>query len=244
MKEKNGEKVGMLRAFLIIAIIIIAVMGYLVYKLYTEKANETEKISSLNNQISQLKNTDKTSGENDSTDKEDKSVSEKATDTNQYIEKFNNSVTKELGDDNEIYINLASIDDNGGKGYVSINNKHEAHIYINNIKEYSVASNLKKISDNVINAWYCEEGQAPGNSYIVFLKEDGTVTYVRFRTDNSTNWKTTFEAEEKEFKGIKDIIDIIPINGGDENGIGGMGVLLINKDGTCLPYSTLEDLTK
>lgn len=108
----------------------------------------------------------------------------------------------------------------------------------------NVYSTPVKIADNVVNVWHCEQGQAPGNSYIIFLKEDGTVTYVRFRTDSSTGDKTVFESNEKVLKGITNISNIIPIEGNDENGIGGMGVLFIKNDGTCLPYFTLDELTK
>lgn len=34
------------------------------------------------------------------------------------------------------------------------------------------------------------------------------------------------------------------IEGNDANGIGGVGVLLIKEDGSCLPYITLDDLVK
>ena len=245
MKEKNEAKTNVSTILLVVAIIVIIAMGYFVYKLYNEKTIETDKVSKLNSIISELenvqKNTDDSSEKiNDANENAEKSSSN----TNEYRSNFSKSVVKELGGDNMIYVDLSGYDDNNGTGYVSINNKHEAYIYLSGIKEYSSANKLKKISDNVVNAWYCEEGQAAGNSFIIFLKENGTVTYVRFRTNNSTNWKTTFESEEKELKGITDISDIVKIEGGDENGIGGMGVLLIKSDGTCLPYSTLDDLTK
>lgn len=245
MKEKNEAKTNISTILLVVAIIVIIAMGYFVYKLYNEKTIETDKVSKLNSKISELENVQKNT--DDSSDKiidANENAEKSSSYTNEYRSNFSKSVVKELGEDNMIYVDLSGYDDNNGKGYVSINNKHEAYIYLSSVKEYSSANNLKKISDNVVNAWYCEEGQAAGNSFIIFLKEDGTVTYVRFRTNNSTNWKTVFESEEKELKGITDISDIVKIEGGDENGIGGMGVLLIKSDGTCLPYSTLDDLTK
>ena len=248
MKEKNEAKTNVSTILLVVAIIVIIAMGYLVYKLYNEKTIETDKVSKLNSKISELenvqKNTDYSSDKINDANENAEKFSINTDNTNEYRSNFSKSVVKELGEDNMIYVDLSGYDDNNGTGYVSINNKHEAYIYLSTVKEYSLANNLKKISDNVVNAWYCEEGQAAGNSFIIFLKENGTVTYVRFRTNNSTNWKTTFESEEKELKGITDISDIVKIEGGDENGIGGMGVLLIKSDGTCLPYSTLNDLTK
>ena len=245
MKEKNEAKINVSTILLVVAIIVIIVMGYFVYKLYNEKTIETDKVSKLNSKISEFENVQKNTDDlSDKINDENDSAEKSSNNTNEYRSNFSKSVVKELGEDNMIYVDLSGYDDNNGTGYVSINNKHEAYIYLSTVKEYSSANNLKKISDNVVNAWYCEEGQAAGNSFIIFLKENGTVTYVRFRTNNSTNWKTIFESEEKELKGITDISDIVKIEGGDENGIGGMGVLLIKNDGTCLPYSTLDDLTK
>ena len=67
---------------------------------------------------------------------------------------------------------------------------------------------------------------------------------MKFSTDYSSNSKTKFEDTEKTINGLTDISDVIPISGGDENGIGGLGVLIVKSDGTCLPYSTLDDLVK
>ena len=246
MKEENEAKTNVSTILLVVAIIVIIAMGYFVYKLYNEKTTESDKVSKLNSKISELENVQKNTDDSSEkiNDENAQTSSSNTNNTNEYRSNFSKSVVKELGKDNMIYVDLSGYDDNNGTGYVSINNKHEAYIYLSTVKEYSLANNLKKISDNVVNAWYCEEGQAAGNSFIIFLKENGTVTYVRFRTNNSTNWKTVFESEEKELKGITDISDIVKIEGGDENGIGGMGVLLIKSDGTCLPYSTLDDLTK
>ena len=245
MKEKSEAKTNVLTILLILAIMVIIARGYFIYKLYNEKTIESDKVSKLNSKISELENTQKhTEDSSYEINDANKNTEKSSGNINEYRSNFSKSVVKELGEDNRIYVDLSGYDDNNGTGYVSINNKHEAYIYLSTVKEFSSANNLKKISNNVVNAWYCEEGQAAGNSFIIFLKENGTVTYVRFRTNNSTNWKTIFESEEKELKGITDISDIVKIEGGDENGIGGMGVLIIKNDGTCLPYSTLDDLTK
>ena len=221
MEEK---KVKLSTVIIFLLLIVIIVGGVYIYKLQTK---ETE----ISNKSSENSNT--------SINEEipNKEISEKS--TNEYIKNFNESVSKELGNDNMIYVQLSSIDYNGENGYVSVNNKNEAEIMLED--RYSTPV---KIADNVVNVWHCEQGQAPGNSYIIFLKEDGTVTYVRFRTDSSTGDKTVFESDEKVLKGITNISNIITIEGNDENGIGGIGVLFIKNDGTCLPYSTLDDLTK
>ena len=219
------EKKVRLSTVIILLLLIVIIVGVVyIYKLQTKETEDSNKSSENSN----------TSINEEIPNKE---ISEKS--TNEYIKNFNESVSKELGNDNMIYVQLSSIDYNGKNGYVSVNNKNEAEIMLED--EYSTP---KKIADNVVNVWHCEQGQAPGNSYIIFLKEDGTVTYVRFRTDSSTGNKTVFESDEKVLKGITNISNIITIEGNDENGIGGIGVLFIKNDGTCLPYSTLDDLTK
>ena len=141
-----------------------------------------------------------------------------------------------------IYVRLDNYDDKQGNGYVSVNDKNEAHIYLSNLSEYSNASSLKKIADNVVNVWYCAQGQAPGQDYIVFSKIDGSVTCVRFRLGADGN--VTFDAQERVVSDITNISNVVPIEGNDANGIGGFGVLFIKLDGTCYPYSTLDDLVK
>ena len=219
------EKKVRLSTVIILLLLIVIIVGVVyIYKLQTKETEDSNKSSENSN----------TSINEEIPNKE---ISEKS--TNEYIKNFNESVSKELGNDNMIYVQLSSIDYNGRNGYVSVNNKNEAEIMLED--EYSTP---KKIADNVVNVWHCEQGQAPGNSYIIFLKEDGTVTYVRFRTDSSTGNKTVFESDEKVLKGITNISNIITIEGNDENGIGGIGVLFIKSDGTCLPYSTLEKLVE
>lgn len=55
MEEKKGIKAG--SVFLAIAIIVIIVMGYFIFKFYNEKTVNEENISNLNYQISNLENT-------------------------------------------------------------------------------------------------------------------------------------------------------------------------------------------
>ena len=56
MNEKKPIKVSLSTFFLLIAIIIITVMGYFMYKLYNDKVKATDKIEQLNNQINTLQN--------------------------------------------------------------------------------------------------------------------------------------------------------------------------------------------
>ena len=57
MEEKKEIKISLSTFFLVLAIIVIIIMGYLIYKLYNEKAVETDKIYNLKNEIISLQNT-------------------------------------------------------------------------------------------------------------------------------------------------------------------------------------------
>ena len=248
--EKNKRIIMSLSTFfLILAIIVIGIMAYLIFYLGNKIKTENVTVSNLKDQIRILESDLEKNSQSDiqevknTEEKENNDNIEAQDDENKYVKNLNESITKELGENNVINIQLSGFDTNNGTGYLSINNKHEAYIYLSTFTEYS-SSNGKKIADNVVNAWHCLQGQAAGNSYIIFLKEDGNVSYVRFKTDYSTGGKTIFESEEKNINRLTNISNIIPINGNDANGIGGMGVLFVKTDGTCLPYSKLEDLIK
>lgn len=55
MKDNQGIKVKVLTFLLIFTIIAIIVMGYFIHTFYNEKANENNKVNSLNEEISELK---------------------------------------------------------------------------------------------------------------------------------------------------------------------------------------------
>ena len=232
MEEKKGSKSTILVCLLVLALLVIVAMGMLILKLKDEKS-VAESVAELKTSVAELaESTTKSETENN--------ISEES--KNDYNANFSASVSKELGTDNMIYVRFDNYDDKQGNGYVSVNDKNEAHIYLSNLSEYSNANNLKKIADNVVNVWYCGQGQAPGQDYIVFSKIDGSVTCVRFRLGADGN--VTFDAQERVVSDITNISNVVPIEGNDANGIGGFGVLFIKLDGTCYPYSTLDDLVK
>ena len=55
MKDNQGIKVKVLTFLLIFTIIAIIVMGYFIHTFYNEKANENNKVNSLNEEISEIK---------------------------------------------------------------------------------------------------------------------------------------------------------------------------------------------
>lgn len=57
MDEKKSVKISLSTFFLVLAIIVIIIMGYFIYKLNNEKTVETEKVANLNNEVSSLQGT-------------------------------------------------------------------------------------------------------------------------------------------------------------------------------------------
>ena len=244
MEEKKGSKSTILAVLLVLALIAIAAMGVYIYKLKNEKC-----VAETKSAVSQIANTttettiDTTENIIDTTENIIDTTEEKTSDiNNNYYTNFSKSVAKELGTDNMIDVRLDNYDGNHAYGNITVNNKKEAYIYLSSLSEYSDANNLKKVADDVVNVWYCPQGQAPGQDYIVFSKTDGSVTCVRFRL--TADGKITFDSQERVVNGITNISTVVPIEGNDANGIGGYGVLFIKLDGTCYPYSTLDDLVK
>lgn len=243
MEEKKTIKISLSTFFLTLAIIALVILGYFTYRLFNYKNNADIQISDLTNQISNYKSSiDSSSNTVNTTNntENDNTINNIDDEQKKYYNNLSDSLSKNLKEGNTIYVSIPTY-----KGHLSINNKKEAYIYLPNFEQYS-ANSGKKIASNVVNAWFCEEGQAQGNEYILFLKDDGTVTYVKFSTDfsSSASTKTKFEDTEKVIKGLTDISDIVTVSGGDEdeNGINGLGVLMIKSDGTCMPYSKLEEL--
>ncbi len=56
MEEKKSIKIRLSTFFLMLAIIVIVIMAYFLYKLNNEKIAETEKVSALNSQVSNFEN--------------------------------------------------------------------------------------------------------------------------------------------------------------------------------------------
>ncbi len=252
MKEKKEIKISLTTLLLIIAIIVIIViviMGFFLYKSYSEKNVNSTKlnntISNLENQENILKeekneieeteqqsndldqdNSNNQENISDLTNKETNQV----TDDNLYIKNFTESVSKELGKENNLCINIAN------NNQLLIDNNGEA--YISNSQEI--------LAKNVVKAWYFEQGQDTGSECILFLKEDGTVTYMLYYLDEASS-SLKLDTNEKKLENAKNIVDAVKISGSnnfEENGIGGLGFLLIKNDGTCIPYFHLDKETE
>lgn len=57
MKEKKTIRISLTTFFLIIAIMVIGIVGFLAYKFYNEKNIESQKVANLNSEIGALEST-------------------------------------------------------------------------------------------------------------------------------------------------------------------------------------------
>ena len=240
MEEKNEIKISLKSSLLIIAIIaiIIVVMGCFIYKLYNEKCKESEKVSDLNGKVSNLESTisvlesEKTkleeteqSGVDLSENNNNQENTRQVEDNSSYIKNFAESVSKELGKGNDICVKILNDE------IIFVNNKGEAYLqtYLDN------QSSKQILANNVVNVWFFRQGNGLGDEVVLFLKKDGTLTYMGYNWDEIKN-KLVLDTHEKVLENAKNIVDAIEISGDEENGIGGAGFLLIKSDGTCMPY--------
>lgn len=240
MEGKNEIKISLSTFFLILAIIVIAVMGYFIYKFYTEKEIATNKAEELQGQISSLEvKVGDAQKNNSNADNMSKEVATNKGTT--YNQNFNKSVFNILneysGDENEPDLHIEiPIWAYSGYSNIRINNKHEA--YWSNSETLGLGT---KVASNVVNAWYCPLGQdIEANGCVLFLKENGNVTYIRFYMDQSQNGNSFVNCtEERELSEISNISNVLVVEGGF------YGVIFIKEDGSAMQMSLtkLDDLT-
>lgn len=251
MKEKNATKINLSTFLLIIAIIAIVIMSLSIYKLNNDKTAEIQKSTELQTQVSALKSQNNKLNslqENNSNEITNNTVHEKTEETNEknntdnsvifnYNKNFSKNVFSKLNEKASIIVPIWVY-----RNYseITINKKHEAFWNNQGNNTFPETSN-NKVASNVVNAWYCPLGQdIESNGCLLFLKEDGSVTYIRFYLDNSST-KTPFVnvTKEKTLNGISDISNVIVV----ENGF--YGAIFVKEDGTALSVSLtkLDELT-
>lgn len=254
MEEKNATKISLSTFLLIIAIIAIVVMGVFIYKLNNDKTAEIQKSAELQAQVNSLKNqnnnlsgTINTLQENGSNEVTNNTVAEKSEKNNlnnnveksvaEYNKNFSNSVFNQLNTGTNIIVPIWAY-----RNYseLTINKNHEAFWNNQGNDTFPETSNTK-VASNVVNAWYCPLGQdIESNGCLLFLKENGNVTYIRFYLDNSSTGNQFVNVtEEKTLNEISKISNVLVI----EDGF--YGALFIKEDGTTVPVSLtkLDELT-
>ena len=239
MEGKKEIKISLTTLLLIIAIIVIVIMGFFMYKLYNEKDKESTELKSKISNLENTKNivkeeTEETESQTTDLDEDNNinsnyqentsKVTDQVTNNNSYIKNYTESVSKELGNGNKLCVDIA-------------NNKQ---LLINNNGEAYISNNEQVIAKNVVNAWYFEQGQDTGSECILFLKKDGTITYMLYYLDEASS-SLKLDTSEKTLENAENIVDAVKISGNDSEGIGGLGFLLIQEDGTCMPYFSLEN---
>ena len=254
MEEKNVAKISLSTFLLIIAIIAIVIMGVFIYKLNNDKTVEVQKSTELQAQVNSLKtqnnslnSTITTLQENSSNEITTTTVTEKSEEDNlnnnieknvaEYNKNFSNSVFNKLNTGTNIIVPIWAY-----RNYseITINKNHEAFWNNQGNDTFPETSNTK-VASNVVNAWYCPLGQdIESNGCLLFLKENGNVTYIRFYLDNSSTGNQFVNVtEEKTLNEISRISNVLVI----EDGF--YGALFIKEDGTTVPVSLtkLDELT-
>ena len=254
MEEKNATKISLSTFLLIIAIIAIIVMGVFIYKLNNDKTIEIQKSTELQAQVNSLKNqnnnlsgTINTLQENSSNEVTNNTVAAKSEKNNlnnnveksvaEYNKNFSNSVFNQLNTGTNIIVPIWAY-----RNYseLTINKNHEAFWNNQGNDTFPETSNTK-VASNVVNAWYCPLGQdIESNGCLLFLKENGNVTYIRFYLDNSSTGNQFVNVtEEKTLNEISQISNVLVV----EDGF--YGALFIKEDGTTVPVSLtkLDELT-
>lgn len=148
MEKKEPIKVSLSTFFLIIAIIVIAVMGYFMYKLYNDKAEATKKatdlqtqVNSLNGTINDLQGKIDTISETVNTNK----TSENATNS------INNNTNNEVFTDEQVKKAIADyleLDAHAGCGALLEKLKQKGQINYDSSK-YDIDTNTGEITTNV-----------------------------------------------------------------------------------------------
>lgn len=255
MEEKNVTKISLSTFSLILAIIAIVIMGIFLYKLNYEKTTEIQKSAELQAQVNSLKTQNNNLSdtvnilqENSSNEVTNNAVTEKNKENNlnnnieesialEYNKNFSNSVFNRLNTGSNIIVPIWAY-----RNYseVTINKNHEAFWNNQGNDTFPETSNAK-VASNVVNAWYCPLGQdIESNGCLLFLKENGSVTYIRFYLDNSSIGNQFVNVtKEKTLNEISKISNVLVV----EDGF--YGALFIKEDGSTVPVSLtkLDELT-
>ena len=217
MEKKEPIKVSLSTVFLIIAAIVIAVMGYFIYKLYNKNIISEEKVNNLNSQINVLQ------GKIDKISEITKNNTNYTNTTvnNSTAEKENNIV--QTLDGNLYEINLYS------------NNEVEIIPNIEGIEQVFGSSSIKansqkcKISgfNGKINKMFQSNNGTGVDPITFFIMADGTVSYIQPLQEIMKNNNTIPETFTITGK-IENLNNVVDLKTSDKNDL---LVIAITKDG-------------
>ncbi len=207
MEEKKVIKISLSTFFLILAIIVICVMGYFIFKLNDDKTKATEKVSELNNQVAKLEN---------SMDNLQEKIN-KITDTNN-----NTKLDNERTEENKS--NITAVTEKQiltGLGYtITLYSNNEVKLAINESELRTIigGTNVNITSKNCtvtglsskINKMYQGNYGTGVNPITFFIMEDGTVEYIQpieMIINNKYTVPSTFKVNGK-IKDLENVVDI------------------------------------
>lgn len=196
MEENKKTKVSLTAFLLIIAILVIGIMGFVIYKLYTGKENETNKSENLQAQTNTVQTTENTiERKNETKDKEKekdtKTKDEKykiTTTKNENGEEIKATITAKTGDatvtrmvDNGVIVENLGNYDLPGIGVVALVAETGGEYYGIGVYQL-VDTQIELIGKIDFGADYVEDAD-----YTVDTKGDDTVSIEATRNDETLN---------------------------------------------------------
>ena len=203
MKEKKQVKVSMSGFFLAIAIIIIAVMGYFIYKISTEKEDKENQIASLNNEISSLQSSSRElQGKIDSIANTINTTKINETSINNGNTKKYKEITNNLGEDNAFYV--TEVIDNGNtytlRGTIytkyTLTNNEVEELFKKGTMEINHGNGVEKYNVKKIEDVYYLYSQKDNIQSYLLDKKDSNTYYILRLAQMSDVWKLTNEQRE------------------------------------------------
>ena len=240
MEDRNIIKIRLSTLFLIIAIIVIIIMGFAIYKLYNYKNTVENNLISANANISSVSNEQQNIViQNNS---EEKTTKENTNSSNEEQFVVPSLYTGKLENENDRYIydlrpddSLSFLSFRDGKPYISWNLDNdpiiaddlkrianECNVTINN-KDHEITGFTKK----VVEVHSGLLGQDIVGQVYIFLMEDGTIEYSTIQ--NMIKNAST----QGKIENLKNIVKIQDVDIGDREGGGCSSIIAIDKDNNC-----------
>ena len=210
MEENKKTNILVLSTLTVLSIIAIIIMITIIF---IQKNNYKQKIAALESNIEELEL------------KNNKKIN------NTYKDNLKTSYQSAMGEYDRIAIYLESDNRKNALPGITrafVDNKGDAYIYID--KENELLSKYEekyKVDSNVTNIYLCYIGNG-GYADLVFLHNDGTVS--KISGISVADGKIATESINQ----LKNIVNVIAVNKGDEYGSGGSTYYFIDIEGNIL----------